>query len=188
MILFIAMILFTGELTLAQVKKFDSTVNVGRVGYRVSTNNKNPERNEVLVKMNGFDKEARPVEFYARGRVAGARIDDLNTDGFPDLLIYVFSGSSGEFGTIYVFISQENKTLVPVLLPDPMLDGKLNQGYKGYDEFSMLDGTILRKFPIYKTGDEKGKPTGGSRVVQYQAARDEQQGYKFEILRTYEVK
>jgi hypothetical protein len=46
----------------------------------------------------------------------------------------------------------------------------------------------LRKFPIYKAGDEKGKPTGGARVVQYQAVRDEKQGYKFQMLRTYEVK
>ena len=128
------------------------------------------------------------MDFFARGRVTGAQIDDLNTDGFYDLVVYVYSGPSGEFGTVYALMSQENKSLLPVLLPDPMLDGKINQGYKGYDEFSMLDGTILRKFPIYKTGDEKGKPTGGFRVVQYQTVRDEQQVYKFQVLRTYEVK
>lgn len=188
LLFFVAMIFLMGEYTFAQGKKFDSTVKVGRIGYHVATNNKNPDLNDVAIKLSGFEKEARGMDFYTRGRVTGISIDDLNTDGFYDLVIFVYGGLSGEFGSVYVLMSQENKSLIPVILPDPMLDGKINQGYKGYDEFTMLDGTILRKFPLYKSGDEKGKPTGGSRVVQYQIVRDDEKVYKFQMLRTYEVK
>jgi len=189
LILFVLFIFFSGESIRAQFGKFDSTARSGKISYRVICNNKNVDRNEVIVKLGGFEKEARSAwDFFARGRVTGIYMDDVNNDGFFDLLVTVYSGPNGEFGTMYTFASQENKSLITFLLPDPMMDGKLNTGYKGYDQFSMLDGTVLRKFPIYKAGDEKGSPTGGYRVAQYQAVREEQRGYKFQLLRTYDTK
>ena len=61
------------------------------------------------------------------------------------------------------FISDGNKSLTPCVLPDAMMDGKVNAGYKGHDEFSRMQGYLLQKFPIYQPGDDKEKPTGGTR-------------------------
>ena len=172
----------------AQFKKFDSTLSMGRVGYRVSCNNKSEDRNEVIIKLYGFDKDARGMDFYLRGKLKGAIIDDLNNDNYPDLILFVNSGPEMEFGSVYAIVSKENKSLIPFTLKDVMLDGKLSPGYKGYDSFSMMEGTLMQKFPIYKPGDEKDKPTGGSRVVQYQVVNDDAGGLKFQVLRSYDVK
>ncbi|HMH32101.1 MAG TPA: hypothetical protein VK543_03675 [Puia sp.] len=172
----------------AQVRKFDSTLINGKVGYRVSTNNKNIIDNEVQVKLIGFDKSSHGFDFFIRGKVVKAELEDLNNDGFTDLLIYVYSGKDGEFGNVYAFASEENKTVSAFSLPDVMLDGKLKTGYKGHDEFSLMEGTLMQKFPLYKPGDEADKPTGGSRVVQYQAAKGEDGRLKFKVLRSYDVK
>ena len=52
------------------------------------------------------------MEFMMRGRVAKAEIDDLNGDGYPDLVLYVYTDSSAVFGTVYAFVSKANKSFV----------------------------------------------------------------------------
>ncbi len=171
----------------AQVSKIDSTLKMGKAGYKVTCNNKNKEQNEVRVKPIGFDNAAREMNFYIKGRITKAEIDDLNNDGFPDLIIYVFSGANGEYGTAFAFASQENKSYAPFALPDVMLDGKLKDGYQGHDEFILLEGKLMREFPLFKSGDDKDKPTGGKRFVQYSVLRSGN-GFEFKVARSYDIK
>jgi hypothetical protein len=166
--------------------KIDSTLKIGKVGYRVNCKNKKFDENELDVRPVGFDNEAKPLSFMIRGRVAKAEIDDLNSDGYPDLVLYVYSDSNAVFGTVYAFISQANKSITGCVLPDPMMDGKLNEGYKGHDQFSLMQGYLLEKFPIYKTGDEKDQPTGGTRVILYQLVPNDSGGFKFQKVRNYD--
>jgi len=70
--------------------------------------------------------------------------------------------------------------------------GKINTGYKGHDQFILMEGNLLQKFPIYKPGDDKDKPTGGTRVVLYQLTKTDSGGdngpnYKFNLVRTYDT-
>src|SRR5580698_610354 len=110
-IFFLWAILFSAaENISAQVMRIDSTLKMGKVGYKVTCNNKSPEQNEIRIKPIGFDNAAREMDFYIKGRVKKTEIDDLNNDGFPDLLVYIFSGANGEFGTVYAFASEENKS------------------------------------------------------------------------------
>ena len=168
--------------------KMDTTVKIGKVGYRVDCKNKNIDQNQLTVRPIGFSSEAREMSFGIRGRVSKAGIDDLNNDGFPDLILYIYSDSSSEFGTVYAFLSEANKSITPCALPDVMLDGKINTGYKGHDQFSLMESYLLQKFPIYKPGDEKGKPTGGTRSLLYQLVKGEEGKFKFSIVRFYDTK
>jgi hypothetical protein len=185
--------LLYGAATDAQISfnKIDSTLKIGKVGYRVSCRNKNVEVNDLSVRPIGFDGSAREMAFPLRGRVLKAEIDDLNSDGYPDLVLYVYSDSAGTFGTVYAFLSQANKSMTGCVLPDPMMNGKINTGYKGHDQFILMEGNLLQKFPIYKPGDDKDKPTGGTRVVLYQLAKtdngDNGATYHFDLVRTYDT-
>ena len=171
----------------AQFKKVDSTLKIGKVGYRVTCNNRSPDQNELHIKPVGFESTAKEMAFYIKGRLMKSEIDDLNNDGFPDLLLYIFSGANGEYGTVYAFLSQENKSISSFALPDAMLDGKLKDGYQGHDEFTLLEGKLMREFPVYKPGDEKDKPTGGKRFVQYYVVASGEH-FEFKVLRTYDIK
>ncbi|HEV3252268.1 MAG TPA: hypothetical protein VGZ71_15010 [Puia sp.] len=172
----------------AQPKRFDSTLQIGKVGFRVICNNKNAGQNELGIKPVGFEHTARQLNFYINGRVTKAEIDDLNNDGFPDLLVYIFGDTDGLYGNAYAFASVENKSIVPFALPDILLDPKIKEGYRGHDEFSLLEGMLIRQFPRYKPGDEKNKPTGGKRVVNYQMHPNEHGGFKFIMLQYYDLK
>lgn len=167
--------------------KIDTTVKVGKVGYRVECKNKKIDENPMDVRPVGFDNSAREVGFMLRGRVSKVEIDDLNGDGFPDLVVYVYTDSAAIFGTVYAFVSKANKSVTGCVLPDPMMDGKLNEGYKGHDQFSLMEGYLLDKFPIYKAGDEKDKPSGGVRVILYQLVPEEGERFKFLKVRNYDT-
>jgi hypothetical protein len=184
----LAVLLFLNSSLQAQNRKIDSTLTIGKTGYHVYCKNKTAEQNELKIRPVGFENTARDMTFYIKGKVVSAAVDDLNNDGFPDLVLFVNTDSSGIYGTVYAMASDQNKAIVPVAMPDLMLDGKLNPGYKGHDEFSLMEGTIMRKFPVYKPGDEKDKPTGGRRAIQYVITGTADTGFKFKILQTYELK
>lgn len=169
------------------IAKMDTTLKIGKTGYRVDCRNKIANQNQLTIRPVGFESGARDMSFFIQGRVAKAEIDDLNSDGFPDLVLYVYSDSNAVFGTVYAFLSEANKSISPCMLPDVMLNGKINTGYKGHDTFALMESFLQQKFPIYKTGDEKEKPTGGTRVVLYQLGKDEQDRYKFNMIRTYDM-
>ena len=169
------------------VGKIDSTLKIGKAGYRVDCRIKNVDQNQVTIRPVGFENGASPMSFIIKGRVAKAEIDDLNSDGFPDLVLYIYSDSNAVFGTVYAFLSEANKSITPCALPDIMLDGKVNTGYKGHDQFSRMGSYLQQKFPIYKAGDDKDKPTGGTRVLLYQLVRKEEGGFKFNRVRFYDT-
>lgn len=185
---FVAILLFLYNPIHAQDIKFDSTLRSGKLGFRVSCKNKIDDENMLAIKLIGFKNTAREPNFFIRGRVVKAEIDDLNNDGFPDLVLYIISGPDGVFGTVYAFLSDQNKSIIPLSLPDVMSDGKLNQGYKGHDEFSLMEGSLLQKFPIYKQGDDKDKPTGGRRVIQYQVVASGTGKFIFKMMQSYDMK
>ena len=182
-----SMLLWASAEAQVVVPRIDSTLKFGRAGYRVECKNRKYDQNQLDIRPIGFDNEARPMSFLLTGRVAKAEIDDLNSDGYPDLVLYVYTDSSAIFGTVYAFISKANKSIAGCFLPDPMMDGKINEGYRGHDVFSLMQGYLLEKFPIYKTGDANDKPTGGTRAILYQLVRNGSDGFKFEKVRNYDT-
>lgn len=172
----------------AQDVKFDTTVMSGKIGFRIYCKNKMGEQNRLEIKLIGFQNTAREPNFFILGRVAKAVLDDLNNDGYPDLLLYISTGEGGIYGTVYAFASDQNKAIIPCVLPDVMANGKLSQGYKGHDEFSLMEGSLLQKFPLYKPGDDKDKPTGGKRIIQYHMAATTNGKYEFKVMQSYDLK
>lgn len=171
----------------AQSKKFDTTVKMGSQGYRVECNNKNADKNSITVSPIGLKTDGPDPSFSVYGRVTKVFIDDLNDDSRPDLVICIYGGENGAIGTVVALSYNADKGFDPIYFPDIYLDAKIREGYKGHDEFSDLTGTLLRKFPIYLSSDSTDKASGGTRVVQYKAMKDN--GHlAFKVLRSYDVK
>ncbi len=184
---FLLFLLFTSN-TQAQTKRFDTTVKVGKQGFHVECSNKSADQNDISISPIGFKEEGPKPSFKIPGKVTEALIDDMNDDGSSDLLICVYSGDSSEIGTIVcITYNATDKNFAPVYFPDIYLDPKIREGYKGHDEFSILTGTLLRKFPVYLPNDTPGNPTGGKRTVQYKAMTENGHS-SFKVLRWFDVK
>ena len=37
----------------------------------------------------------------------------------------------------------------------------------GHDDFAVVEGTLVRRFPVYKDGGSNAAPSGGVRQLQY---------------------
>jgi len=187
--LFFASLLVAGAVH-AQVilPRIDTTMKIGKVGYRVDCRNKSYTSNPLSIKPVGFESGARDISFTLKGRVAGAQIDDLNRDGNPDLVLFIYADSNASSGTVYAFMSDGNKEIMPCLLPDVTMNPKISTGYKGHDQFSMMEGTLVQRFPVYNAGDAADKPSGGNRTVLYQVTKGEGGGYKFNLIKSFDAK
>lgn len=98
------------------------------------------------------------------GQIVDAYNSDMDMDGNPEILIQAKAKDTSNYAVMYAFEFNNNKANK---LDFPKLTKVQAKGYRGYDNFYIKDGQLMREFPIYN-GNEKGsKPTGAKRVLQY---------------------
>jgi hypothetical protein len=54
----------------------------------------------------------------------------------------------------------------------------------GNDQYMLMEGVLVRRFPLYDTATMK--PTGCMRQVMYRAQADEHGTLKFKVVRSYD--
>lgn len=168
------------------VRKFDSTMKIGKVGYKVTCTNRNLERNSINISPIGFDNSMRDFAFEVKGRVRRAEVDDLNRDNFPDLVLYIYTNDTLNKGTVVCISSESNTSVVPIVFPDIVDDPKLRDGYRGFDEFMLMEGILTRRFPLFTTDSLGAQPTGKIRQVMYRVGEGDKGTKKFLVMRTYD--
>jgi hypothetical protein len=103
---------------------------------------------------------SQPVD----GIVTGAEVADLNVDGSPEVYVYVRSTGADAKGSVVAYVANNRKSLSGAFM-GPLSDTPgAADGYRGQDEFAVLEGVLERRFPIH---DESGAPTGRMRQLQY---------------------
>jgi hypothetical protein len=173
----------------AQKIKFDTTMKIGKVGYRVICSNKNNDKNPLKLSLIGFEENRGDIDVEVKGKVLSAEVDDVNNDGFPDLLMYIYTEGDKRKGTVLAIASDNNKSVLPIIFPDILDDEKLKVGYNGGDEFRLLNGRLLRKFPVYNTTDSSANSTttGVVRQVIYRVIYGEKGALKFKVDRSFDT-
>jgi hypothetical protein len=168
----------------AQNKRLDTTMKLGKAGYRVNTSNRNPDKNMVTLSPIGFESGASNVTIEVKGRIKKCEVDDLNNDGFPDLVMYIFPEDVNNKGTVIGVSSDKNQGYAPIIFPDVVDDPKIRTGSMGNDQYMLMEGVLVRRFPLYDTATMK--PTGCMRQVMYRAQADEHGTLKFKVVRSYD--
>jgi hypothetical protein len=145
---------------------FDRMLTLQGIGFRVKSAN-SASINRLEIVPSGLEIDNRPITREIDGTVTGAEVADLNTDGSPEIYVYVTSAGSGSYGSLVAYSANKRKSLSEIYLP-PLSENKAAaQAYMGHDEFAVVESTLVRRFPIYKPGDSNSKPTGGTRQLQY---------------------
>ena len=184
--LFLSVIIFFVTAYGQQYHKIDTTMKIGKAGFKVLCSNKSELKNIVSITPIGFQNSARDVSFEIKGRILKAEVDDLNNDVFPDLVLYVFEPGDKGRGNVIGVSSVNNENFAPISFPDIVNDPKLRSGYNGFDSFLLMEGTLMRRFPVYSTDSINSKPTGMIRQIQYKVIKDVKEGLKFKVQRSYE--
>ncbi len=170
----------------AQKIRLDTTVKIGTIGYRVTCGNKSVEKNNLSITLIGFDEHPNDINVEVKGKATKVEIDDFNRDGLPDLIIYIFTGEQKK-GNVFAIVCQEKKTVTPILFPDIMDDEKLKVGYNGNDEFKLLNGVLMRRFPVINNTDTNTTKTNFIRQILYKVLPAENGTYKFKVDRSVDV-
>lgn len=116
----------------------------------------------------GLSIDNRPFTHDITGQsIVDAEIEDLNKDGFPEIMIYTQSDGSGSYGDVIAYSVNNGKSMSQITFPRTAENKEINEGYSGHDEFALVEHSLAQRFPIYKDGDTNAKPTGKSRQVEY---------------------
>ena len=145
---------------------FDRTLELQGIRFRVTSLNSG-SINALTITPTGLEIDNSPLIRTIEGTVTGAEAADLNADGSPEIYVYVASAGSGSYGTLAAFSTNRRKSLSDIYLPSLADDRKLSTGYRGHDEFAVLEGRLGRRFPLYRDGDVNAQATGGMRQIQY---------------------
>ncbi|MGI9138490.1 MAG: hypothetical protein ACR2IM_05570, partial [Sediminibacterium sp.] len=145
--------------------RYDSTLKIGKAGFKIFCLNKSPDRNSLTIRPIGFKSEAREVSLEIKARVVSAEIDDLNNDGFPEVVIFILEPKGNK--SLFCISSKENERMEPIFFPDITDDMRLSKGYRGQDEFKLVEGVLFRKFPIFESDTTIKQPTGKVRQILY---------------------
>ena len=118
--------------------------------------------NRLTLTPSGLESDNRPIEMDITGIVTRMEVADINVDGSPELYVY---GVDGRSQTLFAWSANKKKSLSSITLPD--LDAAQSKGYRGGDEFAVVEGIIGRRFPIYPDDERESKPIGKIRQIQY---------------------
>jgi hypothetical protein len=147
-----------------------TTLSLQGVSFQVKTTGSGSVQ-ELVVKASEHGHAYPVVKQELLGSLTGSEVEDLNSDGRPELLLFVTSAGSGSYGSVVAWSASKGHTLLPITMPE--LSGKLAQGYMGHDQFAVVETTLMRRFPIYRPGDTNAKPTGGTRQISYKLVAGE---------------
>ena len=123
--------------------------------------------NRIVVRAEGPSGPIGQMEAEADGAITGVEVEDLNAYGYPEIYVYVTSAGSGSYGSLIAYASNRNRSLSEIFLPSLEDDPEVSKGYMGHDTFAVGEGTLLRRFAVYREGDTNAEPSGGTRQLQY---------------------
>jgi hypothetical protein len=152
----------TDELLFAEpTPPFDRKESLQGITFQVFSPN-NRSGNSITVTPVGLEEDNRPIEMDVTGLITRIEVADINADGSPELYVYGFDGKSQ---TLLAWSANNKKSLSQITWPD--LDAAQAKGYRGGDEYAVVEGILGRRFPIYPDDQPDSKPTGKIRQIQY---------------------
>ncbi len=110
----------------------------------------------------GLEEDNRPIIEQTSGTVSGMEVADINADSSPE--IYIYTTDAGKRAGLLAYSANRKKSLSQIFLPEL---GEHAKGYRGGDEFAVVEGILGRRFPIYPDDKPESGPTGKTRQIQY---------------------
>lgn len=163
---------------------FGKTLSLQDIGFEVKTTGRGSIQ-QLSIQPYGLKKDNREITMEVIGVVTNAEIEDMNSDGFPELLIYTTSAGSGSYGDVIGFSVNNGKSISRITFPGISENPKASKGYRGHDEFALLENTLVQRFRTYNTEDTNSNPTGVIRQIHYKLV-DGEASRKFVVSKIIE--
>ena len=140
---------------------FIQTEDMEGIRFEVKTYIEDDQR-MLQIKSNGLSAVNENAAFPIDGKVLSAEVADLNSDGYPELLIFL--SSENNCGDVIAYSVNNGKSMSQIYFPSLDLHGNLDDGYEGCDSYKIVNNTLQREFPIYNSNHHT---TGQLRQIEY---------------------
>lgn len=127
----------------------------------------NATGNKLTIQPIGFDKDNSVMTHTINGKVTYAEVDDLNNDGFPEVMVYIESNTKNKKASVIAYSSNKGYSMSQISIPDLANNPKYNKGFNGNDDFRAIEGNLYQRFPIYQQVGKTLKATGKYRQIKY---------------------
>ena len=145
---------------------FQKTLTLQNITFDISTTGEG-SISKLTIQPKGLEIDNQKIAVELDGQVVNAEIEDLNSDGFPEILIYTISAGSGSYGNVIGYSVNNGKSVSQIYFPEISENKEASSGYMGHDEFAIIETSLARRFPVYMDGDTNTNPTGGTRQIEY---------------------
>lgn len=149
---------------------FHQTLTLQGVTFHVQARGEGSQQELTITATDGR-RPFQPIRQTVDGQVVRAEVADLNSNGLPEIYVSVQSAGSGSYGQLVAYSTVRGNQLSPIQLQE--LSGAAAKGYQGHDDFRVVEGCLVRSFPIYKPSDTNAKATGGERQICYKLQNGE---------------
>jgi len=140
---------------------------------------------KLIIQPKNLEIDNRQVEHEIKGWVRDAEVEDMNSDGSPELLVYIQS-SVGRTHSYPIGYSVNNgKSMSQVYFPDPGENPEISKGYQGFDEFTLIENRLVQRFPIFSKTNDGWEITEKIRQISYTLEDGEASRY-FAVDQIYE--
>ena len=151
---------------------FEQRLELNGITFLVTSPNK-PSDNTVRIAPSGLAIDNSPIDWPVQGVVTGAEVADMNIDRSPEVFVYVRGPAPEARGSIVALSANNRKSLSFITLPELTEHRGAAKGYRGHDDFAVVEGTFVRRFPLFGKGGNPEAPTGKTRQLQYKLRKGE---------------
>ena len=167
-------------------KGFDKVLTLQGITFHVQASNEG-SLNQLTITPSGLEIVNDVIKQEIDGSVTGAEVADINADGSPEIYVYVNSAGSGSYGSLVAYSANNKKSLSEINLAPLEHDKKNSVGYMGHDEFTIIENSFARRFPIYNESDANCCPKGGMRQLQYKLVPGEAT-WQLKLVKSTDIK
>ena len=154
---------------------FNKTLSLQGVSVQVAASG-----NTLVFRPSGLEDNS-PWEHQIDGIVRDAQIEDMNSDGVPEILAFMYSGPNQK-GNMIGYSCNGKKSMNQIYFPGiENASAEAANGYNGYDDLAIVERSLVQRFPVFQNGQRTGK----TRQIQYKLANGEN-GRLFRVDRIVE--
>lgn len=156
---------------------FDQTLTLQGVSFHVTAvragSGAGSGATQVRIQPSGLAITNAAQTLSLNADVVSAEVADLDVDGSPEVYVYLRGRTPEAPGQLLAFAANNRKSLSGIYLPALGNLPELLTGYRGRDEFAVVESRLERRFPVYRAGDALEAPGGGMRQISYRLERGE---------------
>ena len=146
---------------------FSKVLSLQDVGFNVTAKPKNGKV-EVEIFPFGLKLDKQTITQTIDGILVDAEVEDLDSDGSPEVVIYTQSGADKKGNVICCSVLKKN-SMILCYFPPVEENDKIKTGYNGNDRFTLVERYLSQQFPVFVDGKDSGK----KRQVNYSLEKGE---------------